>query len=771
MFDFLFLSAKKRKALEKLEKELIMFHKPTLQNTAKQKLKQQLLTSLKNNQQAEILPRSFKNLVAAIKQEGNKVHLHPLATVSLKERLLDTIESYRQRVLPIPYLKTILTAALLFVFVVTTFFAFPLLPVPTSYARSTYISDVEGNVFISRGQEILRAMPFSRLQEGDTILTRQHSFATVTFFDDSQSRLSENTQLQIQKLQFLPFNHVASQVELFLQQGRMWGKVVNLVDDDSHFIVQTNNATATVLKKASFDLSEEGNSTKMRVYDNVVDLHYSQKENKTPLKTVVAGYQAEISNNNDIIQLQPVNSTTFSSTGDDMDWISSNLQEDDAYYQTILQNKKELFESDDINDGFQNNSSEYGENIPLFTNPQIESTKAHFFEAYLDLKKGENLLADGSHKEGLHLLGQFHRALKDFVIQYPELQKMNPEEAKTLQQIIDEKVALQLKDLAAFMPGDRLYVAKEILQQAELSLADSEVEKAKIRLSQADGKLFEIQYLIKKGQLDLAHTMLKNYSDQMSQFVLKIGPENYKEVEANLISFVEKQMQQLKILIALEQSLSQQPDSSFKDEIRSIRRDQLKKLMGSLDELSVSVPKELLSQLRDIFDSYLHDSADDEDLIIPLFNRLVDGQYQLLFLQPQQVPVPTDIGIVTIITEVNPTADVQETQQTPLAPETQPLPSITQDQLQPTQETQLNEAIQPPLSPTSIQDQTQENQLSKDTQSSLLTPNRPQTSQETQLSVETQPLSLLSQDQLQVVIPTQDNSPQSNTFDSQQTQN
>jgi len=655
MFDFLFFTTKKRRSLERLASELKALRKPTLQQTSRQQLRQQLLTSIKQGKQAEIVPLSFKKLIISLRQEANKVHLDPQATAFLKERVLGLVETYRPQVLSAPYLKTILTSALLLIFVVTTFFAFPFITIPTSYARSTYISELEGNVFIARNQEIVRATPFFLLQEGDTILTRQNSFVTVTFFDDSQSRLSENTRLQIQKLQFKPFNHVASQVELFLEQGRMWGKVVNLVNDESRFIVQTDNATATVIKKASFDLSEEGESTKVRVYDNVVDLHFFETGNNIPSKTVVAGYQAEVLKKDEPIQLQ----VTTASPLEDKDWVASNLKRDERYSETILQSKQQLLESNDIHDGFQGNSSEYGKQLSSFTNVQVEEARAHFFEVYLDLKKGESLLANGSHKEGIKLIGQFHLALKDFIKELPKLKKVNGDEALVLQQIVEEKVALQLKDLATFMPGDRLYVAKEILQQIELSLADSEVKKAKIRLSHADGKLFEIQHLLQAGQLPLAETMLKNYSDQMAQFVLKIGPENYKEVEDNLVDFVEKQIQQLKILTALEQSFSQD-DTPFKDLVKSTRREQLQKLMGSLEELSASVPKELLSQLRDTFDSYLRDSTNDEDIIVPLFNSLVDSEHQLLFVQPQEIPVLNEIGVVTIITEGNPTADAQD---------------------------------------------------------------------------------------------------------------
>lgn len=713
MFDFFFLSAKKRKALEKLESELTMLDKAKLQQDSRQQLKRQLLTSIRQNKEPEIMPHAFQKLITAIQQEGSKVHLDPPAMALLKERIFGIIENCRHQILPAPYLRNILTTALLLVFVVTTFFAFPFTSVPTSYARSTYISEVEGNVFIVRNQEIIRAKPFLLLQEGDTILTHQDSFATVTFFEDSQSRLSENTKLQIQKLESQPFNYVTSRIELFLEEGRIWGKVINLVDDDSRFIVQADNVKATVMKKASFDLMEEGNGMKVRVYDNVVDLHLSEKGNDMPLKTVVAGYQAEVVAN-DSIELKPVNAD-ISSRSEDTDWVASNLKRDKLYYQTILQSKQQLIESGDIDDGFQQHSVRPA-GVQSFTDIQIEEAKTGFLNAYLDLKKGESLLAEGSHNEGIRLLGRFHRSLKELIAKLPELEKINHKEALLLRQLVEEKVALQLKDLAAFMPGDRLYVAKEILQQVELSLADSEVEKAKIRLSQADRKLFEIQYLAQEGQITLAQTMLKNYRDGMAQFVLKIGPENYPEVESNLINFVEKQIQQLKILTALEQSLASNQNASFKEQIRSTRRDQLKKLMLSLEELSVSVPKELLAELRDIFDSYLHDSVSDEDLIVPLFHRLVDGQYQLLFVQPQKTPVPNEIGVVTIITEGDSTADAQEipdTQETQ-EEELQPSQAVTQEtqetgqagQTQQTKQTQLLEETQE--SP--VTQQTQETQ-------------------------------------------------------------
>lgn len=641
-----------KESLKKLEAGLMQAARPKLPIASRKRLKDNLLNSIKNRDQAELFPFALQNLAEKIGETGANLQLPAEMVFKLKQRLLDCLdykiqfERYRFGLRRNTSLRTLLSSVLLLIFVATSVFVLPF-QVSLTFARSTYLTEVSGDVFVLRNSDLIKGRSNFKLEEGDVILTKDSSYVTVHFFDDSLSRLSENTNMQIKRLYEEPFNPVLTQVELFLKQGRIWARVINLIDEESSFTVDTQNIKANVDKKAAFDLSTQSDATQVVVFDNVVDVSPINQP-KVTSKAVVAGYQATVNPQVNGVQIEQVSKAQLA-LNPSSSWFQSNLTRDQEYDQKLVASKEEMIKSDSSSGDLNvSGLADFGA-VSVLTNDKIEAKRQDFMTAYRNLRKGETLLAGGHDKAGLILVENFFGAVGLIVKDLPDLRKEDPFNADLLVSLMKEKVSIQLKDFSAFLPGDKLYAAKDVLQEVEILLAGSEVNKATVKLSQAEGKLLEIQQLFKTDQHDLAVEQIKKYKTQIDQFVIQISDSNLAEIQDQLVPLVKQQIQQIKVLTALEQSLDKPEFADLKIQVKSLRENALKKLVDSLRGLPGTIPPELLQQLKDIFDSYLTESSDDEDIIAPVLNMLLRRE-SLIVTQPADIKVPEKLGVVTIVT-------------------------------------------------------------------------------------------------------------------------
>ena len=147
------------------------------------------------------------------------------------------------------FLGAVLTLA---VFIIG-FFNFAFTPYKASAAAATTLDEIIGSVVIIRDSQAITVKPGFVLKIDDVIKTGKDSQAVIKFLDQSVSRLSENTEVQISKLFINPLNKTETLVEIVLNRGRLWNRVVNLIDDFSHFQVKAGD-TGGGKKKAAFDV-------------------------------------------------------------------------------------------------------------------------------------------------------------------------------------------------------------------------------------------------------------------------------------------------------------------------------------------------------------------------------------------------------------------------------------------------------------------------------------------------------------------------------------
>lgn len=636
-----------------LEKQLNHLQKPQLPENLKKELKNQVMQRIRHHDQREYLPFSLRRLAETLRRKSKEVAMPVWASVMVKERVLDYVElsdSWKDRRLfenSGGGLRTAIAGSLLFLFVVSAIFVMPF-RTPTAYARTTFIDDVKGDVVVVRKMEMLKAQSKMALEEGDKVLTRDEAGATIHFFDDSISRLGKNTSMEVSRLYTEPLDPVTTRVELFLEEGRVWTRVVNLTRD-SRFFVQTSAMRADVQKKAAFDVHANKEKTEIAVYDNVVEIVPSQDE-REPSRTVIAGYKAEVSGVS-VKQVKIEKIPKVMHDEEEKEWVALNLTSDEAYESELVENKESLVESREGNPMLTS--------IFAVTDVDVQEAQRKIDEAYATLVNAEAQFVRGARKEGVNGLKQFKAQVADILDLIAALEAREPLYGQMVRDMLWEKIGAQLKDFSSFRPGDRLYQAKEALQETELLLASSDIEKVEVQLDQAEGALLEMQKLLAEGKPSLAATLLKRFQNRTNSFSLKLTEENVQEFYDKFYSLIERQVAHLKILTSIEQSIVYRDQFAFRDEVRNVREDTLRKFIIALEQSPLKIPEDLLLEVKDLYDSYVDKASTENDLIDPAVEKLLDKEYGVSFIQPGDEGVMAQPGVIVLVPQ-DASADVRQ---------------------------------------------------------------------------------------------------------------
>jgi len=498
------------------------------------------------------------------------------------------------------FFRTGVAAFVLFIFV-STVVLFSSKP-PLVNAKSTYIYGMDGDVVIIRKANILKARLMMELAEGDKVVTEDGSSVVIHFFDDSTTRLSENTELKMDRLDIDPLNPVKTHVSLYMDSGHMWTHVVNLTNDSSFFI-DTPSLTADVKKKAAFDL---------------------------------------IAANNDIV-VEKI--SQYKNVDEQSEWVVDNLSDDEKYYDSIVADAEKFIE-------------EGGSNLLSFDDgakdEKISKAKEDIDDAYRVLVNAEAQLVRGARREAGDGLREFKRQVAVLVGSLPALEQEDPVRAQIIRDMLQEKISVQLKDFASFKPGDRLYRAKEVLQDADLAIASTDVERVKVQLNQAEDALLEMQKLLLDGKPHLASTLLKRYQQKTDDFST-IVQNDFSAESDEFANLVREQVEHMKVLTSIEQSIVYRDQFEFRDKVRNVREETLREFISALEKNPDNIPPDVLLEVKDLYDSYVED---DNDLINPAVEVLLNKEYQVVFLNPSDNK--NELDDVVVIEIENASSDVHE---------------------------------------------------------------------------------------------------------------
>lgn len=626
-------------------------------------LRQRLLFKITTLPPPERTRHDLYDLAQNIRRTAHSVRIAHRRNLNMRQRLVNSLsqprpdlqpyhafpEKHGYAVLPNLHFRVVLSSLVLFFFVITTFLLIPFQIPVTRAAHLTYIEETAGKVFVVRdGLTFAASVDFS-LQEGDVVFTRDDGFATIRFFDDSASRLGQNTRLEVKRLFSLhepgdPSPDISTQIEVLLDNGKMWTRVLHLIGDQSRFVVDTQHASITATKKAAFDIHTQPQYSRVAVFDNVVDLaprtDGKDRQQNTSTKSLTAGFQIEVSPRTSKTTLIAGQTDVQSDEKNDStatSWIETNLAKDKLHVEKISLEREEklasTLQSVSITPAEALSSSEQKKMDEM---DEFDRQQSSFLRNYGVFIRGQALLVQKRLEEGMKLLLQFEGEVRTFMVNYPGLLAQDRQRALALHFLVEQKISEQKKELCNALPGDPLYPAKEILEESELFLYENKIDNTLVRLNQVEGKLLEMQDLVEQGNMDLAKRLFVRYETQMKHIAFELDDENYKKAPQKMMIIFDKQIQHMKILTVIEQSF----EGSTREAMAKIRHDLLLKLRTLVRSPNHLLPSYLVVKLKALLATYLDQHIEDQEFVHSLNQLLIlHGEKSVL---PPTIPAEKD---------------------------------------------------------------------------------------------------------------------------------
>lgn len=474
----------------------------------------------------------FVALTEKIKNLASQIQPSAYFRSMLKEKMEVIVESGRHsKWASASMYRRTFASALAVIFVVGVFFNFGYRVNRAEASVMTIIDQISGNVTVVRDNKILIAEPGLLLLADDTIKTGPGSRAIIRFLDQSVSRLDENTDVKISKLYVNPNNKTETIVEIIIERGRIWSRVVNLINDVSKFQVKAQNTIAVAKKKAAFDVKiPAGGSAKISAIQNHVDLVVAT--NKTVVETtLVKGFAAEQGTIKNTEVLEDA-------------WITDNLEKDRVYIESV---KKDV----------QNSFNPVHAVQQLTNDTQIVLTIDDVSKQLKILNAAKSILADarvylekGEIQKAQDTLNYFKSQIESVSNWAKENQAKNPAGAASVSSQLQEMLDSYQKQLSLLLPADSLYLIKQTVSEARVIIATTPNKKTEERLSQASSKLLEVQDLIEQGDTAAATRQVQEYNKAISDVVTDIKQLPIDQKEKAVTAILNTKAEDLKALEA-----------------------------------------------------------------------------------------------------------------------------------------------------------------------------------------------------------------------------
>jgi len=529
--------------LEKLAEKISALDKPSLSNSKNFVMKDSILSQIKKNTQTDTVLSSERPLISYVKWVSKNVFMDRNRKFLLKEKIMGIIDKSSS----IGYFswicsfgKRATTMALLFL-MVFSLFAFWNVDTNVVHAYSiTKLDSYSGDLSLEREGELIDVYAGMEIYADDQILTGGKSEAVIKYLDDSVSRLSENTSVAIEKLESL--SATKTNVAISIDNGAVWNRVVNLVDDDSSFVVEVDN-TYIRAKKSAFNVEFIDDEVEIEVYKNLIEL---ENENSVSPEKLISGYKAKVVRSEDI----EVEKITKSEK--ELAWVKDNLMEDKVHIAEVEEKvfiaRKEIVEQIDVeNDDKIERKIKPTKDLIAADISHIEEKKDQLEEAEKAFVAAELKLRDENLTE-LEIEG-YRDDVEAFVdevdVFYDLVEEVGDKDesvAEDLDDYMDEKIVNHKKDLALVLPDSDAYKAKEVIEDIEQNAAVDDAELVDIKIDKAFDKLSEAEDLIEKGDYGKASEALSDYNDEINEAVEVIAGQNennedieYKEEKAKEI--------------------------------------------------------------------------------------------------------------------------------------------------------------------------------------------------------------------------------------------
>lgn len=500
------MSQNRKQQFEDLGRNLASMAAPTLSNEAKMRVRASLLKNLSTRESNVPVTSNYSWLSSLLGNAGDQIRLDPIAHTRVKERILEKLENFGVAIKPFGFsFVRLVSSTMVFTIFIGSIFFYGTVNVKAQTA--TRLTQVQGEVYVVREGVELPAVAGMLLLQNDVVRTESSSRATVTYYDDSVTRLYDGTEIALDQLFFDKKDRgITTNIVTSLHYGDIWVNVPGLVSDDSTFVVEAGDYMAEVVNRAAFHVKAQDESYEVGVFDSVV--YVADKENNK--KPVVNGFKLALQDRSSVLPL--------SVQEKDSEWVKGNLNQDETHLQGV---KNKLI-------------AEVQDEVKTQTEGDGLTQDIHNFEGRLG--EYEVLLSNGDAGAAKDKLAELRESVQTVLSEVNALEKTDPEKAQNLRAQLNKNLALHYRILTLVSSDIDSIEGKNVLYDVKVALAPNEEAKKQLENQKAQDVLVQVADVLDEDN-NVSRDQVKQYVNEAQAIVKK----NDNKENDSLLTLLEDQ--------------------------------------------------------------------------------------------------------------------------------------------------------------------------------------------------------------------------------------
>lgn len=388
------------------------------------------------------------------------------------------------------------------------------------------VSEVTGMASVKTGDSV---------GSGSVITTGPDSSVVLSWFGAGETRLGADTELRIDTASSSSDGSMI--VMLKLESGRVWSRILRLLDLEGDMTIETNDVVATV-RGTAFDLEvKPGEPTTLWVSDSVVQASAKQAAGN-PLY-VPEGSMAKFTSGKRATSTEPI-----TASGKASDWFKNNQERDTKFIEQARRRLRERLGLERVpTSGWLRDAIRTSEGLRA---PNARYLVRRIAQIRRTIEEGKSGLA---FQEFSRLETEWRGRMSDGA---------DPTELRIARQALVASERLY-EDVT---PDNPAYRIKQSLEDWRINIAATPAEKLYARLLAIDARLDEARYFLMKGaapssiiSIELADKALENVNREYLQSVKDLQKTHAEKLKAKIDALAARSKSLRAETVAMESSL------------------------------------------------------------------------------------------------------------------------------------------------------------------------------------------------------------------------
>jgi hypothetical protein len=382
------------------------------------------------------------------------------------------------------------------------------------------IATYSGSVVVERKGEMLRVSNDFIILENDIVQTGPNAFVEIVFADDSVVRLNNNSKVSMATLDNKIVN---SNTEIDLVSGELWVNTYGLAGNQAMFKVNSGELATFVKDNAVFDIEVNDSFARVVALENDVNLELYTNGSYIPT-SLKKGELVKVKKETQLNTLLDQYEFEDKLSDFNLDWIASNYKQDQFYTEALAENRIINLEAKAgiTSDSYFYPIKEFQRAAKLvMTFDPLKQAELELYYTNQKLFEAEVLLDKGDTENAKKTLDKYSLNLTKVAKKVSDLDaNLTPENKEGVQKLKEDLIAsvsIQKKSLSEVLPIEDKYEFKQVVNQAEILVAETPTEKKKVELVQLNETLEEAKLLAQNNNKELAAEILNRYLTEIER--------------------------------------------------------------------------------------------------------------------------------------------------------------------------------------------------------------------------------------------------------------